>query len=222
MSAFDAITSRRSVRGFTQQSVSMDCIKRILDVSARAPSGTNTQPWLATVLTGSALKRLTDSVLAARNANEEHISETKFYPDKFPEPYLARRRKVGWDLYGLVGIAKGDMEKMKIQHDKNFTFFGAPVGIIFTIERELEIGSWLDYGMMLQNVMTAARIEGLDTCPQAAWGDYHKIIRATCGIPENQVVVCGMALGYEDKSEVANSLITERAPLEDWVRFVDE
>ena len=105
---------------------------------------------------------------------------------------------------------------------KILRFLGLQLALFFTIERELEIGSWLDYGMMLQNVMTAARIEGLDTCPQAAWGDYHKIIRTTCGIPESQVVVCGMALGYEDKSEVANSLVTERAPLEDWVRFVDE
>lgn len=221
MSTYDAISSRRSIRGFTDAPVSMDVVEKILKASARAPSGTNTQPWNVVVVTGAARDRISEAVLAAREAGETHTSEYKYYPDRFPEPYLARRRKVGWDLYGLVGIAKGDTEKMKVQHNKNFTFFDAPVGMFFTIDKALEIGSWLDYGMFIQNIMTAARAEGLSSCPQVAWADYHTIIRRELGVPENHTVVCGMSLGYEDEAEPANALRTERAELSDFVRFVD-
>jgi nitroreductase len=222
MTAFAAITSRRSIRGFTDQPVPLDLVNRILEAAARAPSGTNMQPWKATVVTGAALKRTSDAVLRARHAGEEHASEYKYYPDKFPEPYITRRRKVGWDLYTLVGIQKGDTAKMAVQHDKNFTFFNAPVGIFFTIDKRLEIGSWLDYGMFIQNVMTAAREAGLSSCPQVAWAQYHKVLRAELGIPEGDTIVCGLALGYEDESEIANTLRTERAPLEDWVTVVQD
>ena len=111
---------------------------------------------------------------------------------------------------------------MAVQHDKNFTFFNAPVGIFFTIDKRLEIGSWLDYGMFIQNVMTAAREAGLSSCPQVAWAQYHKVLRAELGIPEGDTIVCGLALGYEDESEIANTLRTERAPLEDWVTVVQD
>jgi len=222
MTAFAAITSRRSVRGFTDEAVPEATVRDILEAAARAPSGTNMQPWLVTVVTGAAKQRISDAVLAARKAGESHEAEFKYYPDKMPEPYIGRRRKVGWDLYGLVGIAKGDVEKMTVQHNRNFTFFDAPVGLFFTIDKALEIGSWLDYGMFIENVMTAAREAGLETCPQVAWAQYHKIIRRELGVPETQTVVCGMALGHEDVSEPANALRTERAPLEDWARFLSD
>ncbi len=220
MTAFAALTSRRSIRGFTPEPVATATLTRILEAAARAPSGTNMQPWQVAVVTGAARQRISDAVLAARHAGEAHESEFKYYPDKMPEPYIGRRRKVGWDLYGTVGIAKGDSAKMAVQHDRNFTFFDAPVGLFFTIDKVLEIGSWLDYGMFIQNVMTAAREEGLHSCPQVAWAQYHKIIRRELGVPETQTVVCGMALGHEDVNEPANTLRTERAPLEDWVRFL--
>jgi len=222
MTAFAAITSRRSVRGFTPEPVPEATVRRILEAAARAPSGTNMQPWQVTVVTGAARKRISDAVLQARHAGESHEAEFKYYPDKMPEPYIGRRRKVGWDLYGLVGIAKGDTAKMSVQHDRNFTFFDAPVGLFFTIDKVLEIGSWLDYGMFIQNVMTAAREEGLSSCPQVAWAQYHKVIRRELGVPETQTVVCGMAIGHEDTEEPANALRTERAPLEHWVRFLGD
>lgn len=218
----EAVSQRRSLRGFLPDAVPAETVRRILHLAGRAPSGTNTQPWLAHVLTGDARQRLIDDILAARNAGEKHSAEIKYYPDRFPEPYLSRRRKVGWDLYGLLGITKGDFERTKAQHDRNFTFFDAPVGIIFVIERVMEIGSWLDYGMFLQNVMILARAQGLETCPQVAFTDYHKIIRRHVPMTDDQMVVCGMSLGKAqwDRHEV--SLVTEREPTESFVQFHEQ
>ena len=222
MHAIEAIASRRSVRAFKPDPVPLDTVREILEVSARAPSGTNMQPWKARVVTGRARERLTQAALAAGGNGAELKAEYKYYPDRFPEPYLSRRRKVGWDLYGLLGIQRGEKEKMRVQHARNQMFFDAPVGIVFSVDRVLEIGSWLDYGMFIENVMVAARAFGLHSCPQVAWTPYHDVVREVLGMPEEEVVVCGMALGYEDESAVENSLRTERAPLSDWVSFHDE
>ncbi|MEM7301388.1 MAG: nitroreductase [Pseudomonadota bacterium] len=216
----EAIAGRRSVRGFLPDPVSEETVRDILNVASRAPSGTNMQPWNVYVAMGDKLETLSKAVGAAfddPNVGEDHTY--KYYPDKFPEPYLTRRRKVGWDLYSLVGIAKGDHEKMHTQHAKNFAFFGAPVGMIFTLDERLEIGSWLDYGMFLQNIMITARGRGLDTCPQAAFAPYHKIIRPELEIPDHEVILCGMSLGKIDKSATENTLETERASVDEFARF---
>ncbi len=123
---------------------------------------------------------------------------------------MARRRKIGWDLYGLLGIEKGNKDKMHAQHRRNFMFFDAPVGMMFTIDRALQIGSWLDYGMFLQNIMVAARGLGLHTCPQAAFANYHGIIREQLGIPGDEVVICGMSMGTADADAIENTLVSER------------
>lgn len=217
MTAEEAIASRRSIRAFLPAPVPREVVERILDIAARAPSGTNMQPWRGYALAGAKLRALCEALVAQAGAKVE--AEYRYYPDAFFEPYLSRRRKVGWDLYGLLGIARGESEKMQRQHARNFTFFGAPVGLIFTIDRRLEIGSWLDYGMFLGNVMTAARAHGLDTCPQAAFAPHHRTIRATLDIPDNEVVVCGMALGHADPSAPENALVTERAPASEFCRF---
>ena len=214
-----AVGQRRSVRAFKPDPVPRETVERILQISARAPSGTNMQPWKVHVLTGKAKDELSAAVLSAFDGEEEHKGEWAYYPKQFREPYLARRRKVGWDLYRLLGIAKGDAAKMHAQHGRNYAFFDAPVGLVFTIDRDLEIGSWLDYGMFLQNVMLVARSHGLDTCPQAAFAPFHKVIRETLGLDQMEAVVCGMSLGYADWEKVENSLITERAPLEDFATF---
>ncbi len=219
MNALEAIATRRSVRAFRPDPVPEDVVRRILEVSARAPSGTNMQPWKARVVTGAARARLVEAAIEAARNGAALKAEYKYYPDRFPEPYLSRRRKVGWDLYGLLGIQRGESEKMRAQHARNQMFFDAPVGIVFSIDRVLEIGSWLDYGMFLENVMVAARAFGLHSCPQVAWTPFHEVVRQVLGMPEEEVVVCGMALGYEDEGAVENSLRTERAPLEDWVTF---
>ena len=222
MHALEAIATRRSVRAFRPDPVPPEIVREILEVSARAPSGTNMQPWKARVVTGAARERLVRAALAAGANGAALKAEYKYYPDRFPEPYLSRRRKVGWDLYGLLGIQRGERDKMRVQHARNQMFFDAPVGIIFSVDRVLEIGSWLDYGMFLENVMVAARSFGLHSCPQVAWTPYHGVVREVLGMPEEEVVVCGMALGYEDEDAVENSLRTERAALSDWVWFHDE
>ncbi len=216
----DAIASRRSIRRFLPTPVPADTVEAILEVSARAPSGTNMQPWRGYVLAGAAKDALITAVQAVFDAEEKgHVQEVPYYPDEFFDPYLSRRREVGWGLYGKLGIARGETAKMKAQHRRNFQFFDAPVGMIFTIDRRLATGSWLDYGMFLENIMTAARGRGLDTCAQAAWTHYHKAIRPVLGLAASETVVCGMALGYADPDAVENSLVTVRAPASAFMRF---
>jgi nitroreductase len=217
----DAISSRRSVRAFLPHPVPRALIEHILEVASRAPSGTNMQPWSVHVVTGEAKEKLSRAILDAIEAGDEGNERAwKYYPDEFFEPYLSRRRAVGWGLYGLLGIKKGDHAKVKAQRVQNYLFFGAPVGMIFTIDRRLEIGSWLDYGMFLQNIMISARAHGLHTCPQAAFADYHRVIRPQLGIPEDHTVICGLSIGYEDKTAPANRLRTERAPVREFTRFI--
>ena len=214
-----AITSRRSIRAFLPTPVPRATVERILDIAARAPSGTNMQPWRAHALAGEPLKRLSSALVAEAMVGAKVESEYRYYPDVFFEPYLSRRRKVGWDLYGLLGIARGEAEKMRRQHARNLDFFGAPAGLLFTIDRRLEIGSWLDYGIFLGNVMTAARGMGLDTCPQAAFAPHHRTIRQHLGLAEEEVVVCGMALGHADPAAPENGLVTDREPASAFCRF---
>ncbi len=216
-----AIESRRSMRAYLDVPVPRATVERILEVAARAPSGTNMQPWHVHVLTGGARDALVEAVCAAYDGEQAHAYEYDYYPAEFFEPYLGRRRKVGIDLYRLVGITKGDAAAMRAQHRRNFEFFGAPVGMIFTIDRRLGKGSWFDYGMFLQNVMVAARARGLDTCPQAAWAQFHRVIAAKLQLPPEQMVVCGLALGYADESDPANKLVTERAPVGEFAVFRD-
>lgn len=218
----DALRSRRSVRAFLPTPIPREQIEHLLQVSARSASGTNIQPWQAHVLTGEAKTRLSTNILAAFNdpaVAKTHESEFPIYPSEWVSPYIDRRRKVGWDLYGLLGIGKGDFERTHRQHARNYAFFDAPVGFIFTIHRSLGYAAWIDYGMFLGNLMTAARGHGLHTCPQFAFTQFHSIIRETLGLGEEHKVICGMALGYEDTSAVENSLRTERAPLSDWATF---
>jgi len=217
-----AITSRRSIRAFLDKPVERADIERILEVAARAPSGTNTQPWKVYVLMGQAKQSLSEAILAV-NADPEqarqHTEEYVYYPREWISPFVDRRRKVGWDLYSLLGLTRDNKAGMAAQHARNYHFFDAPVGLIFTIDRIMEQGSWLDYGMFLQNIMVAARARGLDTCPQAAFTQYHRVIAQQLRLPENEMVVCGMALGWADPSRIENTLVTERAPVQDFTQF---
>ncbi|HEY0491688.1 MAG TPA: nitroreductase [Telluria sp.] len=219
-----AITSRRSIRAFLPTPVAREDIERILDVASHAPSGSNTQPWKVVVLTGAAKERLSDAITAAYAdpaQAREHTEEYAYYPREWVSPYVERRRKVGWDLYALLGLTRDNKMGMAAQHARNYRFFDAPVGLIFTIDRVMDQGSWLDYGMFLQNIMVAARGRGLDTCPQAAFTQFHRIIEQQLGLPREQMLVCGMALGYADKSKIENSLITEREPVSGFTRFLE-
>ncbi|WKZ86933.1 nitroreductase [Ralstonia pickettii] len=219
-----AITSRRSVRAFLPTPVAREDIEAILDVARRAPSGSNTQPWKVYVLTGESKARLSESVLAAYDhpeADTVHREEYPYYPRTWIDPYQSRRRKVGWDLYGLLGIGRTDKERMHAQHARNFRFFDAPVGIIFTIDRVMEQGSWLDYGMFLEAVMVAARARGIDTCPQAAFTQFHRIIAEHLRLTDDEMLVCGMSMGYANRAAIENTLVTERAPVSEFTRFLD-
>ena len=219
-----AITSRRSVRAFLPTPVPRTTVEDILRVAARAPSGTNTQPWKVWGLTGASKEALSARLRAAYDDPAErarHSEEYAYYPTDWVSPYLERRRKVGWDLYGLLGIGKGDKPRMHAQHRRNYDFFGAPVGLMFTLDRVMRQGSWLDFGMFLENVMVAARARGLDTCPQAAFTPFHRIVLEHLGAPPEQQLVCGMSLGHADPAAIENTLVTEREPVAAFTRFLD-
>jgi nitroreductase len=219
-----AITSRRSIRAFLPTPVPRATIEALLQVAARAPSGTNTQPWRVYVLTGAARDTLSAKLCAAYDDPVErarHVEEYAYYPTEWVAPYIDRRRKVGWDLYGLLGIAKSDKAGMHAQHRRNYEFFGAPVGLMFTMDRVMRQGSWLDFGMFLQNIMVAARGRGLDTCPQAAFTQFHRIITEHVGAAPEEQLVCGMSLGHADPAAVENTLVTEREPVERFTRFLE-
>lgn len=216
-----ALNSRRAVRAFLPDPVSNSAIRDILKTAARAPSGSNIQPWQVIVLTGSALAELGEELHALSMSGEGGSNEYAYYPLEWREPYLARRREVGWALYSSLGIVRGLKAKIAEQHARNFRFFDAPVGMFFTLDRDMETGSWLDMGMFLQSIMIAARGKGLDTCPQAAFCSYHQQISDRLAIPPDRQLVVGMALGYADPQAPENQFETKRAPVEDFTRFVD-
>lgn len=220
----DAITSRRSIRAFLPTPVAREDIEQILAVAARAPSGTNTQPWKVYVLTGAAREKLSQEIVDTYMDPQQqaaHVEEYAYYPREWVSPYIDRRRKVGWDLYALLGLTRDNKLGMQAQHGRNYRFFDAPVGLIFTIDRVMERGSWLDYGMFLQNIMVAARGRGLDTCPQAAFTQFHRIIAEHLNLPATEQVVCGMSLGFADPDKIENTLHTEREPVSGFTRFME-
>lgn len=222
-----AITSRMSARAFTQQEVSRELITEILQVASRAPSGTNTQPWKVYVLQGATRDSLVDKVCAAHEAMrgnpdvaKQYTEQYDYYPAQWVSPYIDRRRENGWSLYGLLGIGKADKDRMHEQQQRNFKFFDAPVGLMFTIDSIMGRGSLFDYGMFVQNIMLAARARGLHTCPQAAWNGFHSIILPHIGAGEGEMMVCGMALGYADESDKVNTLVTPRVPVNEFTHWV--
>ncbi len=220
MDVIEAILTRRSARAFLATPVARETVAEILDLAARAPSGTNIQPWKVYVAAGAVKEALTKETLAAiATKTEAHESEFKYYPDEWVEPYKSRRKKVGLDLYNLLGLTKENKEGMRKQHGRNYEFFGAPVGLFFAIDKQLEIGSWFDYGMFVENVMLLARAKGLHSCPQASWSPFHRIIRKHLPIPANETIVCGMSLGTIDEAAPENQLQTERASASEFAEF---
>lgn len=221
-----AIESRFSCRAFLRDKpVARETIEAILQVASRAPSGTNTQPWRVYVLQGAARDGLVEKVCAAHDAvyRDPSLAEQEaydYYPTKWIPPYIDRRRENGWSLYGLLGIAKGEKDKMHAQHQRNFRFFDAPVGLMFTIDRILGRGSLMDCGMFIQNVMIAARAHGLHTCPQAAWNNFPGVILPHIGAGEGEMMVCGMSLGYADVDAPVNGFHTPREPVAGFTRWL--
>src|SRR5713226_1743618 len=217
----EAIASRKSVRAFLPTPVARATVENLLRLASRSASGSNIQPWRVRVIAGDAKARLTQAIFdaVARDGFEPYQREWNYYPVRWREPFLGRRRKIGWDMYSLLGVAKGDFEGTQQARMRNYEFFGAPVGMIFTLDEDLEIGSWLDLGIFLGSVMIAARGHGLHTCPQASFADFHSIIRPLLNIPANEIIVCGMALGHIDPDAPVNNLKTERASPNDFATF---
>ena len=221
ISVNEAIRTRKSVRSYLKKSVSIKVIKEILYEASFSPSGSNTQPWNVHVLTGDKLKDFSTRSKKEFLQNSDKLSlERLNYMQKYREPYKTRRRKVGWDLYQILDIKKGDYEKTKNFHAQNYEFFGAPMGLIFSIEKDLGWMSWLDYGMFIQNICLLARNYGLHTCPQAAWGLIYKKANKLLGLNENFTIHCGMAIGYENNKASVNKLKTSRDEVSTFCKFI--
>ena len=222
-----AINTRMSARAFTPQPVPRELITQLLAQASRAPSGTNTQPWKVYVLQGKSRDALVEKVCAAHDEVRAHPEKAAdyrepydYYPEKWVSPFIDRRRENGWSLYGLLGITKADKDKMHAQHQRNYRFFDAPVGLMFTLDKVMGRGSLVDYGMFLQTLMLSARGMGLHTCPQAAWLSLQGLVNDFLGLDASTQLVCGMALGYADEAAIENRLVTERVPAHAFARFV--
>ncbi len=222
-----AIESRFAARAFLPTPVPRERLEDILRVASRAASGSNTQPWKVYVLQGATRDALCEKVCAAHDADRDnpslaaqHTNDYDYYAETWVSPYIDRRRENGWGLYGLLGIAKGEKDKMHAQHQRNYRFFDAPVGLMFTLDRVMGRGSLLDYGIFLENIMVAARARGLHTCPQAAWNPYARIVRAHIGAGDNEFLVCGMSVGYADEAALVNRFHTPRVPATEFTHWV--
>jgi len=218
----DAIQTRMSVRAFTDRPVEKETIVELLELSSRSGSGSNSQPWLVYVLQGKSRDSLVEKMCAAYedpSAAEPHTN----YPPTWGSPYLERRRANGWGLYGLLGIAKGDKEKMHAQQQGNYRFFDAPVGMIFTVDRiqGQGRGTLMDIGMCMENLMLAARARGLHTCALGALNNYASIVLSHCNAKPNEVVLCGLALGYADESALINTFYTDRVSVSEFTTWLD-
>jgi len=218
----EAIVGRQSTRAFIEDKpVPRELVLKVLEIAGRAPSGSNIQPWNVYVVTGARKEALSAELLERHMSGDPGKRNYNYYPVDWREPYIGRRRACGWGLYSALGIQKGDKEKMLRQHGRNYEFFGAPVGLFFTIDSDMELGSWLDTGMFIQSVMLAARGFGLETCPQAAFCNFHEIVTKHTSIPDDQKLVCGMALGFPDQTAPVNSFRTTREAPETFTTFVE-
>ncbi len=219
---FEAARTRRSIRAFKADAIPAETLREIVALGRHAPSGSNIQPWRVHVLTGATLKRVGSSIQQAfLNDEKDHKRDYNYYTEPIEEPYLARRRACGWGLYGTLGIGRGDHEKSKAYRASNYVFFDAPAGLVLTIDRTLEVGSWFDYGLFAQTLMLAARARGLHTCAEASIASYPDIVRRELGITRDWTIMCGIAMGYAQDDAVVNTFQPERIALEDYATFYD-
>jgi nitroreductase len=215
----EALRVRRSCRAFKPDPVSRELMEELLTIASRAPSGTNIQPWKMHIVAGEVRARLEREVLAHRESNP-HDTRAEFPREsKRKEPYTSRMRKLGKEMYTLIGIPKGDEAANWAQWGRNYKFFDAPVGIIFTIDKDLDRMSYVDLGMFMQSLMLAAKARGLDTCAQGAWNGYWSATRRVLNVPDEDYIVCGISLGYADERHPVNTLVSEREPLEKFATF---
>ncbi len=214
-----ALDTRRSVRAFKDTPVPKEMVEELLTRAARSPSGTNVQPWKVYVAMGETRDRLSTELLAYREAHSEDGGKEWPSEGKRMEPYTSRMRKLGKDMYTLLEIPKGDKQANWNQWGRNYKFFDAPVGLIFTIDKDLDRTSWLDIGIFIQTLMLSATARGLDTCAQGAWNQFWRVTKDVLDIPDDEYVVCGMSLGYADETSPVNTLIAEREPMASFAFF---
>ena len=210
MDVIEAIKNRSSVRAYTDKTVPQKIVEEILDTARWSPSGANMQPWRVIAVTGETKEQIAKACTDAFISGAEVNPDYRYYPSEWKEPYKSRRNKTGIALYSALGIARQDKERRLEAWIANYNFFGAPVGLLFFVDKKLGQGSLVDYGMFIQSICLAAIGLGLATCPQAALADYPDIIRKKTGVDEDWTLVCGMALGYEDTDHPVNQYRTER------------
>ncbi|HTT97782.1 MAG TPA: nitroreductase [Rhizomicrobium sp.] len=223
MKVSEALATRKTIRAFKPDPVSRETVEKILAAASRAPSGGNLQPWKAYALFGEARDELIRRVAERRKTKAlGEAPEYLIYPPALTEPYKTRRFRIGEAMYATMNIAREDKMARLGFFSGNWEFFGAPVGLIITIDRQMQQGQWADVGMFLQSIMLLAREHGLHTCPQEAWAVWHRIIREYLSVPEEEMIFCGIAIGYADEAHPVNSLTSERAPLDEWVVVRDQ
>lgn len=221
MNVTDALVTRMSVRAFLDSPVEADLIRDILSLARRSPSGGNLQPWKVYVINGATLSRLKDMIAAKmKDAPRGEGTEYDIYPPALTEPYLSRRFRNGEQLYETLGIPREEKSLRREQLARNFRFFDAPAALFFSIDRQMGIGQWVDLGMFMQSIMLLAVERGLGTCAQEAWATWYKTVGEFIGIPENEMLFAGMALGYPDPDAPVNTLRTERADLSEIATFL--
>jgi nitroreductase len=217
MDISEAIKSRKTCRAFIDTPVPLNVIKEILEKAMRSPSGGNLQPWRVYVVTGQVMQDIIAGVKVA--LPESMGAQYEVYPPNLKDPYKTRRSEIGEMLYKLLGVAREDRVGRLKWFARNYEFFGAPVALFFTMDRIMQQGQWADLGMFMQSIMLLAREYGLHTAPQEAWSTWTPLIVKTLQIPENEMLFCGMAIGYEDSSHPLAKLESPRAPLTDIASF---
>ena len=221
METFEAIRARKSVRKFTDRPVSRTTLEGLLDIARWSPSGGNCQPWRVDIATGMARKQVTEAILSARKQGVKECPEFEYYPESWINPYRERRFQCGIALYSAMGIERGDSNARQEAWEENYRFFGAPVGLFFSMPRALGTGFLMDMGIFIQTLALAAVEAGLSTCIQASLAAYPEAVKKCLDIPDEFILVCGMSMGYEDKKAGVNSFRTPRAPLEEFVSWHD-
>ena len=220
--AVDEVIKRRFAnRAFTDDPVTRRTVEEILEVARFAPSGANIQPWRVYVLGGAEKAKVSRALLQTHHeARDQYVSEYRYYASELPEPYLSRRDQFGRLFYGSLGIAQADLVARAGQTSKNYGFFGAPVGLIIAIDRRLQVGSWLDLGMFVQNVMIAAGARGLHSCPQETFSKYHAVLRKHLPIPDVEIVVCGMSIGIAEEASASAGSLMPKVPVNEFAKFI--
>lgn len=219
MDIITAITGRASTRAFLDSPVDRDTVLAILDTARWAPSGVNTQPWQVEVVSGESRQRISEAILAQRDAGVAARPDYAYYPEQWREPYKARRKACGLALYGALQIGREERDKMVAAQNRNYRFFDAPVGLFFFMDRDMGQGSWIDMGMFIQSVMLAARAHGLESCPQASLAEYPDVVREQLGVGADKLLLCGLSLGHADTRAAVNRYRTERLAVDDFTRW---